>query len=611
MNRILLPAESLPSVRSFALCDKKTSPHWTRGRQGTPKEGLSPSAKAESVNINAGIIDQHVRGLGNKAQPQIEAWLDKTLSETMLRSVAFVVLAVKTLLDLTLEESIETLCEGGNDFGVDAIHIGDLQDAEFTVTLVQGKYYHENLEGNRGFPQGGVEKAIQAVRALFNPSAELHLNPKLRPRVEEVRSLIMDGNIPRVRYLLCNNGATWKHPESQTLIEQANFGNQVTFEHVNHDTLVRIMQSIAPVKDTLQFSGKAIVEDLNYSRVLVGKVAVTELARLMDNHGDRLLERNIRRYLGLQGNRVNQGIQQTLTEESERSNFYFYNNGVTFICTRFEHNALQPENHLVRVEGLQIINGGQTSKTIQTTLRRLQSAGAGLEQAFVLVRLYQLPSESAGMVQTITYATNSQNPVDLKDLRSNDPLQKVLELSMKELGYGYRRQRSDSLMAVKDITVGTAAEAVLSTWRGKPQQAKFRSSEHFGKLYEEIFTQDLNAAQVVIAVLLFRIAENRRKRPPAGSPELVRYASCFSAMLMGQQLLQEMNIALPSLNHRNFKVAKKLVEEKGETYFEQSVALLREALDQLYGHQQVSPLRLSATFRRGDLLEYLPRGPAR
>lgn len=459
----------------------------------------------------------------------------------------------------------------------------------------------------KGFPQSGVEKAIQAVKALFNPSAALHVNAKLRPRVEEVRSLIMDGNIPRVRYLLCNNGAIWKHPESQALIEGANFGSQVSFEYVNHDTLVRIFQSTAPVKDTLQFSGKAIVEDLNYSRVLVGKVGVTELARLMDAHGDRLLERNIRRYLGLNGNRVNQGIQQTLNEESERSNFYFYNNGVTFICTRFEHNALQAENHIVRVEGLQIINGGQTSKTIQSTLARLQNTRAGLEQAFVLVRLYQLPSEADGMVQTITYATNSQNPVDLKDLRSNDPLQKTLELSMKDLGFDYRRQRSDGLMAVKDITVGTAAEAVLSVWRGKPHQAKFRSSEHFGKLYEEIFTQELNAAQVVIAVLLFRIAENRRKRPTADSPELVRYASCFSAMLMGQQVLQEMKIPLSSLTHRNFGQARKLVEENGEKYFELSVDLLQKALEQLYGDQQVSPLRLSATFRRGDLLEYLPK----
>lgn len=239
------------------------------------------------------------------------------------------------------------------------------------------------------------------------------------------------------------------------------------FEHVNHDRLVGILQSTAPVKDTLQFSGKSIVEDFNYARVFIGKVPVSELARLMDAHGDRLLERNVRRYLGLYGNDVNAGIRRTLDSETERANFYFYNNGVTLICDRFEYNALQPENHKVRVEGLQIINGGQTSKTVQATLARLATVAEyhgsepdpGFEAVFVLVRLYQIPRDSTSFVQRITYATNSQNPVDLRDLRANDDLQIRLEVSMRELGYEYRRQRSGSILTPKDRALGLAPAA--------------------------------------------------------------------------------------------------------------------------------------------------------
>src|SRR5439155_22976883 len=104
------------------------------------------------------------------------------------------------------DEAVEALTEGGNAFGVDAIEVGDLSDAEFVVSLFQGKYHHANLDGVKGFPQSGVEKAVQAVRALFNPSAPVTLNPRLQARIEEVRSLILDGNIPRVRFLLCSNG---------------------------------------------------------------------------------------------------------------------------------------------------------------------------------------------------------------------------------------------------------------------------------------------------------------------------------------------------------------------------------------------------------------------
>lgn len=561
------------------------------------------------MNINVGIIDQQVRGLAQRLRGPIEEALGRTVDDTQARSAAFVALCAKVMLELSDQEAVDALTEGANDFGVDAIELGDVSDGEFTVTLMQGKYHHQNLDGVKGFPQSGVEKAVQAVRALFNPSASIDLNPRLQAQVEEVRSLILDGNIPRVRFLLCSNGETWKVPESQGIIDRERFGDRVQFEHVNHDVLVRILQSAAPVKDTLQFAGKAIVEDFNYARVFIGKVPVSELARLMDTHGDRLLERNIRRYLGLHGNRVNEAIARTLRSESERANFYFYNNGVTLICDRFDYNALQPENHVVRVDGLQIINGGQTSKTIQSTLAALRGelpfTQGGLESAYVLVRLYQVAQDAKTWVQTITYATNSQNPVDLRDLRSNDDRQRQLELSMQALGYEYRRQRGEGTPTAKEISVATAAEAVLSVWRRHPQQAKFRTSEHFGKLYDEIFTADLSAAQVVIAVLLFRIAENKRKRPPAGAPEFIRYSSCFASMLMGQYLLRDLGLSLERLDHRSFEPARQLVEANGEKYFDLAMQALKESLSALYGGQSVSLLRLSATFRRGDLLQYL------
>lgn len=560
------------------------------------------------MNINVGIIDQQVRGLAQRLKRRIEQELDKQLDELTTRSVAFVVLCAKVMLGLTDEEAIETLTEGGNDFGVDAIEIGDLSDGEFVVTLFQGKYHHQNLDGVKGFPQSGVEKAVQAVRALFNPAAPVNLNPQLQARIEEVRSLILDGNIPRVRFLLCSNGTSWKVPESQAIIDREHFGDRVTFEHVNHDVLVQILGATQPVKESIKFIGKSLAEDIQFVRVFIGKVAVSEIARIMDAHGDRLLDRNIRRYLGLHGNRVNEAIQRTLMDAQERPNFFFYNNGVTLICERFDFNALQSENHIVRVEGLQIINGGQTSKTIQATFAAAQQQlfPSGADDAHVLVRLYQVPKDAGPSVQTITYAINSQNPVDLKDLRSGDERQKKLEMSMKDLGFDYRRQRSDGALTTKDISVGTAAEAVLSVWRERPQRAKFRQGELFDKSYEDIFTAELTAAQVVLAVMLFRIAENKRKRPPANAPEFVRYASNFIAMLMGRYFLSDLKLTVDKLDHRTFDGALKLVESSGDTYFARAVQELKDALDKLYGGHQVSAQRLAATFRRGDLFTYLP-----
>ncbi|KHG39106.1 MULTISPECIES: AIPR family protein [Aphanizomenon] len=553
------------------------------------------------MNINASIIDQRLQSVTDAIRQRAAEELNIN-DAGKLKSLAFVYFCVQTILDLEDSNTFDCLTEGGGDFGVDAMHISEEYDGEFTVSLFQVKYVN-NLEGKTNFPENGITALINAIRFLFDPTAKLeHINQRLLAKVEEARSLIRDGYIPQVRALVCNNGIKW-NDSSQEAIDRSGFGDQVTWEHINHEHLIKILQASKPVKDTLQLSGKAVVEDMNFSRVLVGRISITEIAALIERHGERLLERNIRRYLGLQGNRVNEGIRDTLNSD-EKNNFYFYNNGITLTCDSFSYNALQNGDYQVRVENLQIINGGQTCMTIFKTLQDPNFCQQNT-QAYVLVRLYQLPNDNDDLVQKITYATNSQNPVDLRDLRANDNLQRRLEMDIQQLGFNYRRKRSDTGTKSTDITSGVAAEAILAVWRQKPHQAKFFTREHFGKLYNVIFTEQLNGAQVVIAVQLYRIAENRRKRPHPNDPACVRYASCFIAMQMGKILLRKMNLQMEEINHRNFEDANQLINQNGENYFNDSVRDVQEALQALYGNQEISLQQLSATFRRGDLIEKL------
>jgi hypothetical protein len=308
----------------------------------------------------------------------------------------------------------------------------------------------------------------------------------------------------------------------------------------------------------------------------------------------------------LQGNRVNEGIKETLISDSP-SNFYFFNNGLTLVCSDFSYNALQNSDYQIKVENLQIVNGGQTCMTIYKTLEELNKRGKPLpSDATVLVRLYKLPKDNEDIVLQITHATNSQNPVDLKDLRSNDEKQMSLDTSIQSLGYSYRRKRMDSAAKANEITSGAAAEAILAVWRNAPHQAKFFTREHFGKLYKTIFSDQLNGAQTVTAVLLYRIAENHRRRPGADDPVFVRYASCFIAMQMGRRLLKDIGIKIDALDHRNFQKARELIEKNGEIYFAEAVKDVDLALKELYGDtEKISLQQLSATFRRGDLINRL------
>jgi len=554
------------------------------------------------TNLNASIIDQRVSSIVED-HPE---WLPGGNDGNRKTSAAFVLLCMSTCLEMTLEESVELLTDGGNDAGVDGLHVGEVEDGEFLVTVFQGKY-KQDLRGVANFPENDVQKAINTIHVLFDPYRKVTLNEKIEPKIEEIRSLIRDAYIPNVRVILCINGKKWTDQADMWIAEaKKDYGDKVEFVHFNHDALVSILQRSKTVDTTLTLSGEALIEDMNYMRVLVGRVSVQEIQRLFNEHGDKLLERNIRRYLGLHTNRVNTAIHATLCDQEKSDKFYFYNNGITVVCDKFDYNAFQRTDYTVQLKNMQVINGGQTCKTIQETLNENLPNMAG-ESAYVMIRVYQLSDTHQEFVQDITYATNSQNPVDLRDLRSNDEIQKQLELGMSglNLGYTYKRQREEGGSGAAVITSSIVGEAVLAIWRERPHHAKFRRKEHFGKLYQDIFT-GLNAAQALLAVLIFRAVENERKRPTIETPpDFLPYASHYISMLIGRKLLQDQGMTPDRISHQNIQRLLQAFGDKQVQYHTYAIHSLEDALKKCYGARDVSLQQLAATFRRGDLMEML------
>lgn len=524
-----------------------------------------------------------------------------TGDENMRKSAAFVLLCMSTALDLPQEECADLLTDGGNDAGVDGLHTGDIDDGGFAVTIFQGKYRVADFDGTANFPENGLQKAVQTVEALFDPNRAVTLNPRIAPRIEDIRSLIRDGYIPTVRVVLCNNGAKWKARADRWVDEaRQDWGEQVEFLHFNHDSVVRWLQRGPQINAVLALSGGVVVEDLNFKRVLVGRVSVHELHRLFEEHGDRLLERNIRRYLGI-ANRVNADIRTTLLDTEASPDFYFYSNGITVVCDRFDYNALQKLDYRVRLKNLQVVNGGQTCRVIHETLSEDASRAP---DAHVSIRLYQLPEGSIEVADSITKATNSQSPVDLRDLRSNDEWQQTMELEMKQLGYGYRRHREERGIAAREVTSAAVAEAVLAVWRERPHQAKFHRREHFGRLYDLIF-RDLNAPQALIASLIFRAVERRRKEQADVHPDHLPYASHHLAMVIGREVLRDLDLTVEGVSHRSFAGVERALKREEDRYYALAMDTVSGALRACYGNREVSLQQLAATFRRGDLLEML------
>lgn len=543
------------------------------------------------------IIDQRITRI---LQDNHELFADK--DDERKRSQAFLLLGVASYLDIDIAEATQYITDGGQDGGFDAAYIEEGQDSQINVVLFQSKYSRK-LEIDSNFPANAVEKAVNTVKCVFDPSANIQLNYKSKKKVDEIRSFILDGKIPYVTFVMLNNGLTW-NDDGKNYIDNAFKGQeQVRFEHFCHTDIINYINRTTPINTHINFSGKAIQEDFNYKRVILGRVAVSEIFKLMDEYGDRLLEKNIRRYLGR--SIINEQISRTLLSKEKKQNFFFFNNGVTMICDKFRYNGLQDKDWNVIIDKLQIINGGQTCRTIYQTFK--EHPENDYSQVYILVRLYEV-NDDEDVVKDITYATNNQNPVDMRDLKSNDELQVLLETSAAELGYTYKRKRDNSGNA-NVIPATVAAEAVFAVWRGKPHLAKYKRSEFFDKYYDEIF-KNLNAAQMIVAVSIFRYCDNYRKKLSKDTDVNAQrpFSQYFLSYMVGKRLLKDAGITIDELTHRNFSDIMKIWLENSETFYKEEEIKLIEILKAYFNKDldKIDGRTMAAVFRRFDVLvEYL------
>ncbi len=159
-------------------------------------------------------------------------------------------------------------------------------------------------------------------------------------------------------------------------------------------------------------------------RTFLAFFSATMLARIYGEHGQRLLERNVRAFLQAKG-KVNKGLQQTLREEPHR--FLAYNNGLC--CTAAEVD-LEPgkDGHvrLKRVRDFQIVNGGQTTASIYHAMKKEK---VDVSRVVVQVKLTVLndPARVADIVPLISKYANSQNKVNAADFSANGPFHSQLE----------------------------------------------------------------------------------------------------------------------------------------------------------------------------------------
>ncbi|MBR3159330.1 MAG: AIPR family protein [Atopobiaceae bacterium] len=180
---------------------------------------------------------------------------------------------------------------------------------------------------------------------------------------------------------------------------------------------------------------------------------VTELYKLLRDANKAqypIFDANIREYLGV-GRAVNKGIKRTLESHSERKRFFFYNNGITIICSDLQVRKQSKKGRPVFLRNPQIVNGCQTVSTIHQVLSAYPESELEMEfkDVFVMAKALVIPDDDKEKTRfeelrkNIVRYNNSQNSIDEKSFNANEDFFRTVQREFEDKGFLVLLKQSD------------------------------------------------------------------------------------------------------------------------------------------------------------------------
>ena len=342
-----------------------------------------------------------------------------------------------------------------HDMGIDAYEIfEDMKE----VYLIQNKFYDENtllsadyvkndflIRGKTALENGTFTKSkeLQSFFNKYKNSNDFHVYLWLfvtnDRRVAEADKYVKEFNRRDSKY-----SAKIFYLED---IKNKYFGEvkenkkniSITIETICRGTLLNVNCNAYKLPN---------VVDARY--VLVPVVNVYRFYRNCLEQGYPIFDKNIREYLGNKG--INKNIYNTLLNENERENFFYYNNGITIICDKMSaYKNRQSDNNFnltFNIDNPQIANGCQTVNSIYEALDNsdVTTLENDYKDSFVMLKILEINRNDSAKVELyekIVKYNNSQNAIDEKTFVSNSSEFKRLQTEFEKNGFLLLIKQSD------------------------------------------------------------------------------------------------------------------------------------------------------------------------
>lgn len=348
------------------------------------------------------------------------------------RSTALFTLSIET--GLGSQELKDWIVDDYYDNGIDALFFDSITT---TFYLVQSKW-HNDATGT--IDKGSTQKFLKGVKDLLNGRIN-KFNDKVKKKLETINQVLDD---TRTKICLVTTYTGTKELSPDILEDIKDFMNEqndpaeiITHKNYRLKNLYQFLvigaQGISSQQDVLLY-GWNTIKDPYYA--VYGQIAASDVAMWIETHGAMLFAPNIRFFLG--ETTVNEGIRETLI--SNPGNFWYFNNGITALCSSIEKKPIGGASHesgTFLCHDLRIVNGAQTVGTINKANNTHKEK---VSKAKVQIRIISLDETPTSFEREVTKTNNTQNRIDSRDFVALDSNQERIktELLLDGIEYVYK-----------------------------------------------------------------------------------------------------------------------------------------------------------------------------
>lgn len=475
--------------------------------------------------------------MANKHQKDLFKRLNASASESETGGRAstaalliWFLLHVKRLDDT---EAPDAVCDGPGDKGIDGIWVDVLGEE---IVLLQAKR-RASLNATQG--DAGLQRLVGAANWFSTP--------------EQVDALLDAGPNPELKGLIERNNLRERVEEKFTT--RCVFVTNSLFDVAGTDYLeahragppalegwdldkldpyIRYIDRPLYIEDEVELSfspGASFTLPAGEGvEVTVGAMPAKQIAALPGIDDRSLFAQNVRLDLGR--TRVNKDINSTLDDPDEYSRFLTFHNGLTMLC----REVISQGDGAFKVKGFSIVNGCQSAVAFRKNESKLT------DELLVPVKIVKVGGVEA-LADDITYRSNNQNSINLKDLRANDSTQVVLKSEFNELFGGrvqYVIKRGEDATGEIVIQNDHAAQILVALYNEEPFLAH-RKFALFDQRYKDVFHPRISSAHVYLGWLIWDEVQNHLDQ--VDSELIARYAlTSFVLVYLVGRIMKESEI---------------------------------------------------------------------